>query len=453
MTGKRLSPAEHLAPAPAKVRARMLADAAALAPGAAAATGRFFRILGERGEPIAAPSRASFDLAATSEATLGTLLRALERYAPDVCLAGGREARSGWYARRVRTNAEPRQTGPAPLFASAPTSWPLEWARLYPSLMAARIRDTSRRRYVASICRCAEALADTDADPDWSRYTAYSLLEAWEEEGLRPATIAGYLGGLVALGKHGGVSKRDLDGVRDIRNLARSRAESMEKLKVARIEDLTERGGFAFIAATIGRLRAEAASLPASAAAAEAMRQTAAILAVVLMAPARTGDVARWVLGEDLVRWPCGTWYLAWTQGKTGGDQAPGELWPEIGEVLDELVLAGRPARFIHLQYQRLVGLHWLTHTVGAVPSRQPSFMVRMAIGNPLHDLRTLLADLMRRNDPATARRIIAAMLGHASEEAGESYRALCEGDAAAQDWYGMRRSLVEQPALILGRR
>jgi hypothetical protein len=89
-------------------------------------------------------------------------------------------------------------------------------------------------------------------------------------------------------------------------------------------------------------------------------------------------------------------------------------------------------------------------HSHESMPSRQPSCLVRQAIGKPLHDLRTLLADLMRRNDPAAARRIIAAILGHASTEAGEAYRALCEGDAATRDWSDMRRKLTENPALIL---
>src|SRR5688572_17505894 len=90
-----------LAPAPAGVRARMLA-ADRLQPGAAAVVGRFFGILAQRGEPFAAPSRAAFDAAAGSEATLATLLRALAAHAPQVCLAGGREARKAWYARRPR---------------------------------------------------------------------------------------------------------------------------------------------------------------------------------------------------------------------------------------------------------------------------------------------------------------------------------------------------------------
>ena len=53
----------------------------------------------------------------------------------------------------------------------------------------------------------------------------------------------------------------------------------------------------------------------------------------------------------------------------------------------------------------------------------------------PLHDLRTMIADLLRRVDPARARDLIASMLGHRSEAAGEEYRAACEGDWASREW------------------
>ena len=49
----------------------------------------------------------------------------------------------------------------------------------------------------------------------------------------------------------------------------------------------------------------------------------------------------------------------------------------------------------------------------------------------PLHDLRTLISDLLRRVDPTQTRDLIASMLGHRSEAAGEEYRAACEGDWA----------------------
>ena len=141
-----------------------------------------------------------------------------------------------------------------------------------------------------------------------------------------------------------------------------------------------------------------------------------------------------------------GSGRLEWTQGKTGTDRVPGELWPEIGEILDELILAGRPRRYAGLWYQQLVGRNWLTHTMDAMPSRHPSYLVRQAIGVPLHDLRTVIADFMRRVDPERAADIIATLLGHTSTEAGDEYRASAkakrqrETGAAERDRPGLSR-------------
>jgi hypothetical protein len=428
-----------LAPAPPDVRARMLA-AGRLEPGAAAAVGRFFAVLRQRGEPGAAPSRACFDAAAASESTLATLLRALGRYAPEVCLAGGREARQAWYARRPRSGA-PRRRGRAPLPAEAPASWPVAWA-LYPALLQAPIRETSRRRYVDSINRLAELLP-ADFEPDWSRFVACTLFERLVERGEHPRTIANSLEGLICLGRHGRVSDAQLAGLREMRAVAASRAVRVDKRKVARLAGLTERGGFMAIAEAIARLRAGAEALPACSAAAARLRQAAAVLAVEINAYGRTGDVARWRLGVELVREPWGAWRLEWEQGKTATGQALDELWPEVGEILDELILAGRPRRYAGLRYRELAGRNWLTLDDAARAARFPSQLVREAVGVPLHDLRTLIADTLRRSDPARARQLIAAMLGHASTASSDAYRAECEGDAAALQWREIRSTIA----------
>jgi len=437
---KRQDPAAQLASAPRDVRASMLA-AETLAPGAAAVVGRFFAAVAAHGESIDAPSRRSFDAAAASEPTLATLLRALAAHAPRVCLAGGREARAVWYARRRQADP-PRRRGPAPLPAAPPEAWPVEWARLYPALRAAPIQESSRRRCVNSVSRIV-ALLPMDLDLDWSRFTACSLFEALLEAGLHPITAGNYLDGLICLGRHARLDKNALKGLREMRTVAQVRAARIDKKKVARLADLEERGGFMAIAAVIGRLQTEAAAQPANTAAAERLRQTAAVLAVVINAFGRTGDVARWRLGTDLVREPWWAWRLGWTQGKTVKDQNVGELWPEVGEVLDALILGGRPTRFAGLRYSALVGRNWLTLTDDARASRLPSQLVKEAIDVPLHDLRTLLADFLRRVGPARAADLIKAMLGHGSVLSGESYRAGCEGDAAALEWRGIRTTIA----------
>jgi hypothetical protein len=430
---------QQLAPVPAGIRARMLA-AERIEPGAAAVVGRFFAGLAQRGEPIAAPSRASFDAAAASEATLATLIRTLQKYAPEVCLAGGREARKAWYSKRPRAGV-PRRRGRAPLPTQAPVSWPVEWAMLYPKLLQAPIRESSRRRYVDSINQLAAVLS-AEVAPDWSRFMACALFEALVDRGEHPRTIANYLEDLICLGLHGKAGDARLAGLREMRAVAAVRARRVDKKKIDRIAGLAEQGGFMAIAETIARLRSDAEELPAWSAAADRLRRAAAILAVEINAYGRTGDVAAWRLGIDLVREPWGGWRLAWSQGKTSGDQDVGELWPEVSEVLDEFILGGRPRRYATLRYTELAGCNWLTQAEKAFASRTPSQLVRETIGLPLHDLRTLIADLLRRVDPARARDLVRAILGHASTAAGEAYRAECEGDQAAREWQGMRRQI-----------
>ncbi len=437
---KRAAMEQHLVAVPTRIRARMLA-ADRLEPGAAAVVGRFFAILAQRGEPVAAPSRASFDAAAASEPTLATLLRTLQAHAPEVCLAAGRDARKSWYRKRPKSGT-PRLRGRAPLTPQAPASWPIEWALLYPRLLAAPIKETSRRRYVDSVNQLA-AILPPDVEPDWSRFMACALLEALVNRGEHPRTIGTYLDGLIGLGLHGRVGDARLAGLREMRAVAAVRSGRIDKQKVGRIADLTERGGFMVIAEAIARLRSDADGQPAWSAAAERLRRAAAILAVEINAFGRTGDVASWRLGVDLVREPWGAWKLGWEQAKTSRGQNVGELWPEVGEVLDELILGGRPRRYAGLRYQELIGRNWLTQAEEAFAARHPSQLVNEAIGVPLHDLRTLIADLLRRIDPARARELIASMLGHASTASGDDYSAECQGDWATQQWHQIRREIA----------
>lgn len=103
-------------------------------------------------------------------------------------------------------------------------------------------------------------------------------------------------------------------------------------------------------------MRTEAASLPDHSARKVLLLRSAAIAAIDMNKPARTGDMAGWRLGHDLRRATDGSWRLAWRQGKTGRMTEAGELWPEVGEVLDELILCGRPDRLIHLRYGEVIG-------------------------------------------------------------------------------------------------
>ena len=80
----------------------------------------------------------------------------------------------------------------------------------------------------------------------------------------------------------------------------------MPKQKQGRIETLYENGGYAEVLRGVVEQLEVADSLPDWSAAAATARATAAILAVCTNEPARSGDVASWVLGSHLLRRPAG---------------------------------------------------------------------------------------------------------------------------------------------------
>lgn len=418
------------------VRARM--DAAdRVQPGARLAIERFFAALAARGETVEAASQATFDVAAKSEPTLATLIRALGAYAPEVNLAAAREARRDWYRKRPKTGPA-RRRGRAPLPATVPADWPAAWAALWPGVMAADISEGSRRRYFNSVSRLAQFQAPLGRF-EWSRFDGWRLMDACQRAGLSSVNIGNLLGHLAAAGKLGGAYGDQLAGVREMAEWMRDKARRRTKKKVGRLEDLTERGGLMAVAEVIALLREEAARPPIWTACAARVRAAAAVLALELESWARRGDVAGWMLGEHLVRRPSGVWSLRWTQGKTGDGRDVGDLQPEIGEVLDELLLAGRPAQLAHRRYVELVGCNFLTLESRPSDVRLPSELVMETLGVPIHDLRTLLADTLRGLSAARARELIATALGHRDLRAQDEYAAVCAGDAAAGEWAGIR--------------
>ena len=435
---------EHLAPVPAAIRRDMIENRDSLAPGAASVMGRFFAIAKEHHEPTEAPAAESFRVAAASESTLATLLRALDRHAPNVSTAAAREVRAEWYARRPRKASAGCRHVRSEIALIA--SWPKSWQAMYPSLHQARIKDSSRNRYIDSICRCAQVVKTGDVDECLSFYTAWCLSQAFKaaEAKIRPVTISNYLEGLIALGRRGGVDVESLDGMRYMRDAMREEATLGEKLKFERIQRLMEKGGFEYIAEVIGKIREEANLLPDHSSRKRLLLQTAACCAVDMNKPSRTGDMSRWCIGSDLRRETDGSWHLAWCQEKNIRNTEAGELWPEIGEILDELILCGRPSRLIHLRYREVNGKNWLTLSETVRPSKWPSERINAAIEVPSHDLRTLAADYMRRHNPEIAGRVIATHLGHGTLEAGKDYSVECKSETAARDWQKDRQRIAK---------
>uniref|UniRef100_A0A2A3K0G3 Integrase n=1 Tax=Alloyangia mangrovi TaxID=1779329 RepID=A0A2A3K0G3_9RHOB len=259
---------------------------------------------------------------------------------------------------------------------------------------------------------------------------------------IRPVTIANYLQGLVSLMRHGGGDPVALEGIRSAQQHYVRLARRVPKFKVTRIRSLMENGGFGYILQRVTDCQRDANALPRYSALRFRVLQAAAILVLMANKPARTGDVAHWRLGHELTRDANDVWSLRWTQMKTGHETGAGELWPETCQVLDRLLLQDKPARLAQLVYTQLRGKNWLTHHPSPPADTWPSMLVCEILGAPLHDLRTLSADYIRRYDPANAPGVIQSHLGHRSTRAGEEYRALAEGDAAAESWRSLRGTL-----------
>lgn len=430
----------QLVSVPKQIRARMLAEPRALRPGAGAVVGRFFTELAARREPMDAPSRATFDEAARSEPTLHTLLVTLERFAPEVCLAAGREARKAWYRKRQKRAL----IDVAPVSRDRATFWPSEWAIHLPTLQAfgKQCSAKSVAKYLDGIDRCAQALRTIGAEPIIDRWTAYQLLEQFRSEGLRWATCGNYLAGLDALARAAAIDEHDRDGVFEIVLHARALARSEGKLKTRRLAELHEAGGYALLADVVGQQRDAARDGRAWTAAAERHLQTTAILAIIINAAPRSGDLAAWRLGLELERHALGGWLLHWTQGKTEHDVAFGPLWPEVSEILDELLCRGRPRRLAHVRYTALQGRNWLTHDETGRKGRWAAELVKRVVGNPIHDIRTLAFDYLRMHDPAVATQIGSVFLGHRDQRTSEAYRSRDAGVASSRAWRADREAL-----------
>ena len=70
--------------------------------------------------------------------------------------------------------------------------------------------------------------------------------------------------------------------------------------------------------------------------------------------------------------------------------------------------------------------------------------LLQEAIGIPVHDVRTLAADHLRRSRPGEAARLIGTLLGHRDPRSGEAYRVDAEGRQAAMDWAAIRSEIAK---------
>ena len=430
---------------PADIAAGVVARRGDPARGGLAAIRRLVAAMAHRGDPWDEPSAAAFLAAGPRDAPatrrqVRALVEALRVAAPEIGTAA---------ARPLMRSVQPRRRTAPPgervdIVIPEVVGWPPEWMVLRPGLLAAPIKPSSIRKHVLALNRLARLLPMIKGPQAPSSLLAIQLRRALERDGKRPATVAGDLASLAALGHHGGMDRRGLRGLHVMQFVQAQSAREGGRLRDERLDAVAEKGGLGWIVGRIVGLLDEADAAGDWSAEAELCRATAAIAMLAVQRPARTGDVGLWRYGDELVRRPTGVWELFWQIEKTGPWIDAGRLWPETGAILDIHLRGGRPRRHAQALYDARRGRGWL-HAEGLAASRSwPSQQIaRRFEGLALHDLRTLVSDLLRGHDPSTAARIVRALLGHLDPRSGEAYAHDCEGDAAQEIWMAVRREIA----------
>jgi hypothetical protein len=363
----------------------------------------------------------------------------LTAYAPHVNTAEAKAVSDEWYEKRKEVYGQKDKQTEKQGTVSMPigTSWPPAWQSYLSALQSAPIRDTSRDGYINGINRCADMVAAGFGSERLCFITALEIAEGLTEgeDAVSPRTAAKYLYALIALGRYGGAPEPSLEAMRSVVGDLREEGKLLPKLKEERTAKLMERGGAGYIADRIAELRDAASTLPAHSAHTQLLQLQATFCGLILNKPPRRGDAVSWRIGEEVIRHPCGEWEVAWEQEKTGHETETGALWPEICELLDEWILGGRPSRQANIRYEHLKGCYLLTLSKRKADRRLPWSLAREAIGLPVHDLRTVAADYLRRFDPENAANIISTHLGHKAVASGDAYRSEMSAAAGQMKW------------------
>lgn len=422
---------------PPAVRAAMSRMPDSIEPGAIDVMNRFYEALRRHRQDHDCPPRACFDQAAKSEPTLGTLLRALERYAPDLNLAEGRVARKTWYKRRRGAPVRSAVAAPSAAQARPPAQWPAAWHPAHSRLFAESPKKSTAKRHVSSLNRCAEELAKLGLTPIPDRFRALVLGEAFSTQGLSPRTVRNYLGAFVRLAQCLDADPSTLDGLTNIFEIWIARAARAPKHKDLKLDTFADDGGSwqGLLDKALDLCAGMDTARGSWRASDERVRLQACVLLIALNTNARTGDIAAWRLGEELKRRDDGCWSLRYISIKNGYRVKFSRLWPETHAALDALLLAGRPSRMLAPRYAALHGCSWMRHTRKPVPAKYPSALIKEITTVSAHPLRTLAADVLRRIDPGESPRKIATWLGHHDPRSQEDYTVAAIGRAQSDAW------------------
>ena len=387
--------------------------------------------------------------------------RVLEEIGPETTHAARPVLRE---LRRAKwRQAHPRRSGaaagPARRVSLPETEWPRAWRRAVRRL---RRGATARQRNIvspdagevvspkvlANLVNTVAELARVAADADLGEDISHALIDRWiarlDDRGVRDVTKAIRLKEIrVFAGELGA----DATVVEEVRRLATAFAQEANRhrtRKERRFLALDFGVGEVFERARACRLRA--AEIPPWREEAVHARLDAALLGLSVNAPLRCGDLHRVRIGHELERTSEG-WRFAIRQEKTGDSYEMRRLWPEVGEMLDAVVLGGRDETHLWTRLNVLEGralFAWDDDHTEPVDEGWPTKVWRRHVGVGIHMVRSLWATHYADENPHESW-AASDLLGHGSGRTREAYEVRVRRDRAVAQTQDLIEGLLKE--------
>ena len=481
MSRRRKDPAQaagdRLAGVPDAVALRVMAAIRRGEPprrGSIAALGRFYGRLAEMRRSPEEVREEDFRAVVTSRTGLYTLLRVLETFAPDVPLEAARPLRAEWDAwLNARYNVKPRRERVSRQVGAPVAAWPADWQEGWAFLRQQRpidLIDTdlkSKRPLSPKTLEATEQAVSlfvtafgwakargVELPPGFSAETAEMFARYLRNDRqTRLRSVVAYLGRVRRFARRGLLmSCAGLEPFSRVIHAWEERAAAEEKKKTGVLDAFYEVHSLADIPRRAAALAREADRLPGHRARAARLRRTAALLALLVNAPERMGDVAALKLGAgELERHPAGTWSLRVVQGKTGHIKRNPALWPEVGTLLDAYILGGREPGLAQARYEALAGCFFMSLAPEPAHAKMPSVLMREEFGVGAHAIRTLVTDFLKWHAAGSAA-VCQALLGHREPDMHQEYRSDFR-DLAALGRYHATVAAISSNAPTMARR
>lgn len=407
--------------------------------GIPAAMNDFYHRLAQANLPPDLVTEGIYAAVATSRSRLRALLKGLRMFAPDVPLSPAAPVTQHWDRwLNARYNAKPPKQNVCRRVGAAPQDWPEAWASAIPAL------DRTVRPYGARLPRLAPKTRDAVISAvgllaksrDWAaaRGVALSpdpsadLFEAFlrfliAERDVSFRTAADYCERLRMFFLRAGLLDRDsLAALAGLIGALAEEATDTDPGKWTKLREFRKHFTLADILHKATEAADQAASLAGHSTAGLRLRQKAVAYALLVNTGDRQGDLRHLIIGVDLIRDGDGNWCHGIRQSKTGRVKEIGALWPGTSALIDAHVLGDRPAWMTERRAAELQGMNLLTLESHVLNAGFINRRLKEDFGIHGHLVRTLLTDLIRREQP-DARWAAQHILGHSGRYMQETYR------------------------------